>query len=79
MASPCGIFSGASGGTRGRDMRDLPSAPADVWTAGGTAEVAWAITANHGGGYAYRLCPLSDNELSEECFQSNHLSFAGAL
>lgn len=41
-------------------------------------EVAWAITANHGGGYAYRLCPIEpDEELSEECFQRHHLSFSG--
>jgi hypothetical protein len=39
--------------------------------------VAWAITANHGGGYAYRLCPTGETGLSESCFQQNHLAFAG--
>lgn len=77
VASPCGIYSGTSGGTRGRDMRDLPAGPADEWVAGGVAEVAWAITANHGGGYAYRLCPAGESDLSEACFQQNHLAFAG--
>lgn len=47
-----------------------------VWIAGATAEVAWAVQANHGGGYQYRLCP-ADEELSEECFQSNPLDFVG--
>merc|ERR1711975_66659 len=34
------------------------------------------IFANHGGGYAYRLCPASDN-LTEACFQRHHLKFLG--
>jgi hypothetical protein len=70
-------------------MRDLPPAPlTEVWVAGTDVEVAWAITANHGGGYAYRLCKLPDGDgddqdpagsevLSEECFQSGHLRFSG--
>jgi len=45
-----------------------------VWKAGGEAEVVMAIKFNHGGGYAYRLCP-ADQELTEECFQANHLEF----
>ena len=32
------------------------------------AEVAWAIQANHGGGYQYRLCKKSEKP-TEECFQ----------
>ena len=47
------------------------------------AEAAWAIQANHGGGYSYRLCkrnPDSDNsELTEECFQKIPLSFEGDM
>ena len=88
VESACGIFSGGlqfglEGGTNGRDMRDLPSAPIveeSSWVAGTNVEVAWAITANHGGGYAYRLCPIDNDtaeSLSEECFQSHHLSFSG--
>lgn len=44
------------------------------WAQGSVQEVAWAIVANHGGGYAYRLCPKSDHA-TEDCFQSGHLSF----
>lgn len=46
------------------------------WSAGSKQEVAWGVLANHGGGYAWRLCP-SSSELTEECFQSGHLKFAG--
>ena len=55
---------------------DLP--PMDtgvVWKAGGEAEVVFAVKFNHGGGYAYRLCP-ADEPLTEECFQRTHLKFA---
>lgn len=45
-----------------------------VWKAGGEAEVTWQLRYNHGGGYAYRLCPL-ESPLTEECFQSNPLDF----
>ena len=30
------------------------------WKAGATVEVSWAIEANHGGGYQYRLCKVDD-------------------
>eukprot|EP00660_Eupelagonema_oceanica_P014989 gene14989-5350_t len=49
--------------------------PVTRWTAGSTQEVAWAITANHGGGYQYRLCPRSE-ALTEACFQKTPLEFA---
>lgn len=53
----------------------LPPAPSGtVWTVGGTAEVAWGIRYNHGGGYQYRLCPASE-QLSEACFQRTPLDF----
>lgn len=45
-----------------------------VWVAGSTVEVAWGITANHGGGYQYRLCP-ADQKITEECFQAHPLDF----
>jgi len=36
------------------------------------------LYANHGGGYAYRLCPKKEGvSLTEECFQQHHLSFVG--
>lgn len=39
-------------------------------------EVAFTSQANHGGGYAYRLCP-SDVPATEACFQTHHLAFEG--
>lgn len=62
---------------QGLDAIELPEHSDPVhWQAGSVVEVAWAITANHGGGYSYRLCP-ADGEVTEECFQSNQLQFAG--
>lgn len=46
-----------------------------VWRKGSNVEVAWGITANHGGGYSYRLCPKSGN-VTEDCFQQHVLRFA---
>merc|ERR1712176_914481 len=46
------------------------------WPVGSIQEVAWRISANHGGGYAIRLCPASE-ALTEECFESHHLPFEG--
>jgi len=48
-----------------------------VWTVGGIGETTWQVTANHGGGYSYRLCPASE-PLTEECFQKYPLEFSGA-
>ena len=42
---------------------------------GSTQKVGWSITANHGGGYAYRLCAKT-GALDEACFQAGHLAFA---
>jgi hypothetical protein len=87
--SPCGIAGGGNishpgngaiavnGATQGADGRDLPEGPKTQWALGSVQEVAWSIVANHGGGYAYRLCPKS-SELTEACFQSGHLEFASA-
>jgi len=61
---------------QGADGLALPKVSAQFWTRGAEVEVAWAITANHGGGYSYRLCKSSGN-ISEKCFQSNVLRFAG--
>jgi hypothetical protein len=47
-----------------------------VWIAGSVQEVAWGMTANHGGGYQYRLCPAGEVQ-SEECFQKLPLNFIG--
>ena len=47
-----------------------------VWKPGSTVEVAWTLQANHGGGYAYRLCPLGAT-LDEDCFNRNGLEMVG--
>jgi len=88
--SPCGLAGGGNtyhpsngalapqGVKQGFDGKDLPelSGVKTEWSCGSTQEVAWSIEANHGGGYAYRLCPKS-RDLTEECFQANHLQFVG--
>lgn len=87
--SPCGLAAGQAQGSfpqngdvppagykPGDDARDITSGPVTEWPAGSLQEVSWKISANHGGGYAVRLCPASQ-ELTEECFQSHHLAFAG--
>jgi len=57
-------------------MLDLPRKSQAVWKAGDAVDVAFAITANHGGGYTYRICPVG-SDLSEACFQRNVLPFTG--
>uniref|UniRef100_A0A7S4SZ54 Chitin-binding type-4 domain-containing protein n=1 Tax=Alexandrium monilatum TaxID=311494 RepID=A0A7S4SZ54_9DINO len=49
------------------------------WKAGAVVETAWGLTANHGGGYSFRLCkrPSNMTELTEECFQRTVLDFEG--
>lgn len=60
------------------DGVDLPGAAERVtWKRGTTVEVAWANNANHGGGYAYRLCKNVPGNVTEECFQRGHLDFVG--
>ncbi len=55
----------------------LPHYPAGVtWRAGDVVEVAWALQANHGGGYSYRLCSLGST-LDEDCFKKTPLDFVG--
>jgi len=61
---------------QGSDGLLLPETKPTVWKKGQVAEVAWAITANHGGGYSWRLCHKHRN-ITEECFQQNVLRFAG--
>ena len=58
----------------------FPDVVTTKWKAGDVVEVAWGITANHGGGYAYRLCKVPEEgmgALTEECFQQGHLEFFG--
>jgi hypothetical protein len=87
VIDPCGIASGGvSGGndydavptgysTGDKGTEKLPETDATLWQAGATATVGWALSAQHSGGYSYRLCP-KDSALTEACFQSNVLTFA---
>ena len=47
VKSPCGVFAGGLHRNT-RDMLDLDRTPMATWVAGETAEVMYAITANHG-------------------------------
>ena len=39
-------------------------------------QVSWNVRFNHGGGYAYRLCPNDGTtKLTEACFKAHHLDF----
>jgi hypothetical protein len=62
----------AKQGDRGSQLPPRPSGT--VWTAGGKAQTAISIRANHGGGYSFRLCPAS-SALTEDCFRRSPLSF----
>jgi len=62
----------ASHGDKGSKLPKVDSSV--IWQIGGSAEVTWQITANHGGGYQYRLCPANE-ELTEECFMKLPLEF----
>ena len=56
------------------------NAPVTEWVRGQPAEVYWRITADHRGGYAYRLCKVPDEGvigITESCFQDGHLDFYG--
>lgn len=68
IISSCGAY-------QGQDAAKLPPTNRTKWQRGALAEVSQAITANHGGGYAYRICPAA-NEPTEACFQAHHLAFA---
>ena len=75
---------GFDGGPDARYV-SFPDVVTTAWRAGSVVEAAWAIRANHGGGYAYRLCPSSTAEhplglpLTEECFQAHPLPFHGEV
>jgi len=56
---------------------DWHNAPVTEWARGSTQEVAWYLSANHAGGYSYRLCKMHGTGLTEECFQENQLDFVG--
>jgi hypothetical protein len=53
-----------------------PGGPVTTWQKGSTQTVAMGVWANHGGGYAYRLCKNTPGRVNEACFQETHLQFA---
>merc|ERR1712113_310014 len=73
--APPGVPQGAKGSSFPYNQKTLSRT---VWIAGSEAEGAWGITANHGGGYQYRLCPYEKyEEEGEACFQKQPLDFVG--
>ena len=70
-------FQNSSVATLGDRGSALPAMPAQAsWAAGGAYEAGWTVMANHGGGYAYRLCPAGE-PLTEACFRRTPLDFVG--
>jgi len=67
---------GYSLGHKGSELPPLPGIKPRIWKVGEAVDVAWAIVANHGGGYQYRLCPKNSPQ-TEECFQTTPLEFVG--
>jgi len=59
-------------GMKGTALPPLPTGAR--WRRGHHAEVSWNVLFNHGGGYAYRLCPAGE-PLTEACFQRHPLEF----
>eukprot|EP01048_Picozoa_sp_COSAG05_P006932 COSAG05_NODE_470_length_9504_cov_260.657629_7_plen_311_part_00 len=85
--SGCGVAGGGpvsydnggnapDGYNQGDDFLTIPEHKPAVWQRGGIEEVAFAISANHGGGYSWRLCKKNTN-VSEACFGQNTLEFYG--
>ena len=85
FGSGCGVAGGSKdmylnggsikGYTQGMDGLQLPKVgKPEVWKRGDTVEIAWAVTANHGGGYSYRVCP-ADGVVNEACFQVSFCAY----
>lgn len=72
--SPCGTAL-PLGGSGKRDGATLPKIQGATWKQKSQVEVGWAIWANHGGGYAWRLCNANE-PLTEDCFKKQPLEFA---
>ena len=72
--SPPGVLQGAEGS---RAPFNSTLSTKTRWVAGSIAEVAWGITANHGGGYQYRICRNDGGDRNETCFQKTPLKFVG--
>jgi len=92
VTSPCGVLiiakaedacgGGAGGKSHGPSAEDVdfPNVITTQWKIGSKVEAFWGVSANHGGGYSYRLCKVPKEGVSgitEECFQQTPLRFAG--
>ena len=93
LDSPCGVAGGNINGCNGtcilggynrgpkaEDFEFDHDFKVTNWTRGSIVEVAWGVSANHGGGYSYRLCKVPAegmHALTEECFQQTPLKFYG--
>ena len=97
IASPCGVSGGNPNGCGGpkcgqkaggyafgikaEETKFVHKIYTTEWKLGDVVEVAWGILVNHGGGYSYRLCRLSEETgrkgVTEECFQQTPLKFSG--
>lgn len=77
-ASFGGVYINTTHAKLGDDgSKTLEAAPSGVvWSAGSDYEVTWAVEANHGGGYSYRLAPAA-GPLTEKEFQKMPLKFVG--
>lgn len=70
---------GSSYGPKGETL-NFPDLAETAWAPGSEVEVGWSVSANHGGGYSYRLCKLPEGgkpALTEACFQGTPLEFVG--
>ena len=65
-----------AGYAQGADFLTIPATEPTVWQHGSVQEVAFAIFANHGGGYSWRLCKKGSS-VTEECFGRGSLEFFG--
>jgi len=88
---PCGVNSGGSlhGGLPPTTSHDVPTGgpgtalpdlgSTATWAAGSTVNATWALYANHGGGYSYRVCKKGADKSAptEACFQQMPLDFVG--
>lgn len=97
LENPCGLMGGwyfpGPSGTGGEATFGFPQGfkgteisrllKRTTWVAGSTVEASWGITANHGGGYQYRLCRITKAsvnitaEATEDCFQQTPMEFVG--
>jgi len=76
----CGGNCGGFSFGKNAEEYSWPDAPWTQWKAGSYQEVTWFTSANHQGGYIYRLCKMPKDGiagLTEECFQAGSLKFEG--